>query len=86
MKQSIQLSKNNLFYFVCGIWLIGLVFRLFYFDESIPLSMDALSFFTYSADISSIGKLPETYDIAKPGWSYFLAAIFSIFNFEYTMQ
>ena len=86
MKQSIQLSKNNLFYFVCGIWLIGLVFRLFYFDESIPLSMDALSFFTYSADISSIGKLPETYDIAKPGWSYFLAVLFSIFNFEYTMQ
>jgi hypothetical protein len=65
MEQFIQLSKYNLFYFVCGIWLIGLVFRLFYFDESIPLSMDALSFFTYSTDISSIGKLPETYDIAK---------------------
>ena len=86
MKQTIQLSKNNLFYSICGIWIIGLIFRLFYFDETIPLSMDALSFFTYSADITSIGKLPETYDIAKPGWSYFLAAIFSIFNFEYTMQ
>jgi hypothetical protein len=86
MKQTIQLSKNNLFYSICGIWIIGLIFRLFYFDETIPLSMDALSFFTYSADITSIGKLPENYDIAKPGWSYFLAAIFSIFNFEYTMQ
>ena len=86
MKQTIQLSKNNLFYSICGIWIIGLIFRLFYFDETIPLSMDALHFFTYSADITSIGKLPENYDIAKPGWSYFLAAIFSIFNFEYTMQ
>ena len=86
MKQTIQLSKNNLFYSICGVWIVGLIFRLFYFDETIPLSMDALSFFTYSADITSIGKLPETYDIAKPGWSYFLAAIFSIFNFEYTMQ
>ena len=75
MKQTIQLSKNNLFYSICGIWIIGLIFRLFYFDETIPLNMDALSFFTYSADITSIGKLPETYDIAKPGWSYFLSLI-----------
>ena len=86
MEQLTQLSKYNLFYFVCGIWIIGLSFRLFYFDETIPLSMDGLSFFTYSADISGIGKLPETYDIAKPGWSYFLAVFFSIFNFEHTMQ
>ena len=86
MNQIIQLSKNNLFYSICGVWIVGLIFRLFYFDETIPLNMDALSFFTYSADITSIGKLPENYDIAKPGWSYFLAAIFSIFNFEYTMQ
>lgn len=86
MKQSILLLKNNLFYSVCGVWIIGLIFRLFYFDATIPLSMDALSFFTYSADITSIGKLPTNYDIAKPGWSYFLAIFFSIFNFEYTMQ
>jgi hypothetical protein len=86
MKQFTQISKYNLFYFICGIWLIGLFFRLFYFDETIPVALDALSFFTYSADISAIGKLPENYDIAKPGWSYFLAAVFSIFNFEYTMQ
>ena len=86
MKQSIQLSKYNLFYLICGIWFIGLFFRLFYFDETIPLNMDALSYFTYSADITSIGKLPETYDVAKPGWSYLLAVVFSVFNFEYTMQ
>ena len=86
MEQLTQLSKYNLFYFVCGIWIIGLSFRLFYFDETIPLILDGLSFFTYSADISGIGKLPETYDIAKPGWSYFLAVFFSIFNFEHTMQ
>ena len=86
MKQFTQISKYNLFYFICGIWLIGLFFRLFYFDETIPVALDALSFFTYSADINAIGKLPDNYDIAKPGWSYFLAAVFSIFNFEYTMQ
>jgi 4-amino-4-deoxy-L-arabinose transferase-like glycosyltransferase len=86
MKQSIQFSKYNLFYLICGIWLIGLIFRLFYYDETIPLNMDALFYFMYSVDITSIGKLPENYDIAKPGWSYLLGVVFSIFNFEYTMQ
>tara|TARA_B110001454_G_C12693401_1_gene423244 strand:+ start:21 stop:1640 length:1620 start_codon:yes stop_codon:yes gene_type:complete len=86
MEKYIILSKINAIHFLCGIFTIGLVFRLFYFDYTVPLILDSLSFFTYSADIATMGKLPENYDIAKPGWSYFLGIIFSIFNFEHTMQ
>ena len=86
MEKYLILSKMNPLYFLCGIWIIGLIFRLFYFDEIIPLSLDGLSFFSYSADIHTIGKLPENYDIAKPGWSYLLAVIFSTFTFEETIQ
>lgn len=80
------LPKIKSIYFLCGIFTIALVFRLFNFDDTIPLTLDSLIFFNYSADIATMGKLPENYDIAKPGWSYFLGAIFSIFNLEYTMQ
>lgn len=86
MEKYVIHSNLNWIHFVCGLFVISLIFRLYYFDETIPLSLDSLNFFTYSVDISTIGKLPENYDVAKPGWSYALAVIFSIFNFENTMQ
>ena len=79
-------SEKNPIYLLCGILVVAIIFRLYNFDETIPLSMDAVQFFSYAADITMVGRLPESYDIAKPGWSYFLAAIFSVFNFEQTMQ
>jgi hypothetical protein len=86
MEKYLISSKMKPLYFLCGIWVIALIFRLFYYDETIPLSLDGLNFFSYSADIHTIGKLPTNYDVAKPGWSYVLALIFSAFNFEQTMQ
>lgn len=80
------LPKINSIYFLCVTCIIALIFRLYFFDESVPLNLDSLSFFSYSADIAAIGKLPENYDIAKPGWSYILAIIFQLFDFEYTLQ
>ncbi len=81
MEKYLISSKMKPLYFLCGIWVIALIFRLFYYDETIPLSLDGLNFFSYSADIHTIGKLPTNYDVAKPGWSYVLALIFSPFNF-----
>ncbi|WP_052755402.1 glycosyltransferase family 39 protein [Candidatus Nitrosotenuis cloacae] len=71
-------------YLLCGILIIGLFFRLEYFDETIPISLDAVDSFSYAADIHTIGKLPENYDIAKPGWSFVLSGLFSFFNFDDT--
>lgn len=86
MEKYLIFSEKNPIYLLCGILVVAIVFRLYNFDETIPLSMDAVQFFSYAADITTVGRLPESYDIAKPGWSYFLAAIFSVFNFEQTMQ
>ena len=85
MKKYLIFSEKNPIYLLGGILVIAIIFRLYNFDETIPLSMDALDYFSYAADIHTIGGLPVNYDIAKPGWSYFLAAIFSVFNFEQTM-
>ena len=86
MEKYLIFSEKNPIYLLCGILVVAIVFRLYNFDETIPLSMDAVQFFSYAADITMVGRLPESYDISKPGWSYFLAAIFSVFNFEQTMQ
>ena len=86
MEKNVILPKINSIYFLCTICVIAVIFRLYFFDESIPLNLDSLNFFLYSADIVAMGKLPENYDVAKPGWSYILAIIFSLFNFEYTLQ
>jgi hypothetical protein len=86
MEKYLIFPKINWIYFLFGILILSLIFRLYYFDETIPLSLDSLNFFTYSADIATLGQLPINYDIVKPGWSYFLAVIFSVFNFEYTIQ
>ena len=86
MEKYLIFSEKNPIYLLCGILVVAIIFRLYNFDETIPLSMDAIQFFSYAADITTVGRLPEYYDIAKPGWSYVLAVIFSVFNFEQTMQ
>ncbi len=86
MQLQADFSKKNSIYFLSGIFIFALVIRLYHFDEVIPVTMDALDSFSYAADISIIGKLPENYDIAKPGWSIFLGGIFSLFNFENTLS
>lgn len=92
MKKGARLNsvKNMIFpiknstYLLCGILIIGLICRLQYFDETIPISLDAVDSFSYAVDIHTIGKLPENYGIAKPGWSIFLSWLFPFFSFEHT--
>ena len=82
VRDTVFSSKNSV-YLLCGILIIGLLFRLQYFDETIPISLDAVDSFSYAVDIHTIGKLPENYDIAKPGWSFVLSGLFSFFNFSF---
>ena len=81
MQTILDFSKKNSIYLLCGIFIFALIIRIYHFDEIIPVTMDALQTFHYAADISTIGRLPENYDIAKPGWSIFLGGVFSLFNF-----
>ena len=86
MEKTLDFSKNKSIYFICGIFIFALIIRFYYFDEIIPVTMDALDSFHYAADISTIGRIPENYDIAKPGWSIFLGGIFSFFDFDNTLS
>ena len=86
MQTILDFSKKNSIYLLCGIFIFSLILRFYHFDETIPVTMDALQTFHYAADISTIGRLPENYDIAKPSWSIFLGGIFSLFDFENTLS
>jgi len=86
MLKTLETSKESSIYLLCGIFIFALIIRIYHFDEIIPVTMDALDSFSYASDISTIGRLPENYDIAKPGWSIFLGGVFSLFNFEDTLS
>jgi len=77
-------SKNNLFLWVIGIWIASILFRMNVYDPTIPILMDSLDFFSYAIDTHVLGGLPENYSVAKPGWSFFLTGLFSIFDFTET--
>ena len=86
MLKTLETSKESSIYLLCGIFIFALIIRIYHFDEIIPVTMDALDSFSYASDISTIGRLPENYDIAKPGWAIFLGGIFSLFDFENTLS
>ena len=81
MLKTLDFSRKNSIYLLCGIFIFSIIIRIYYFDETIPVTMDALHTFYYASDVAIIGKVPENYDIAKPGWSIFLGGIFSFFDF-----
>ena len=88
MRDELQLKvfENRVFYFVIIIWFISILYRLYFYDNSMPVLMDSLNFFSYATDTHVLGNLPENYTVAKPGWSILLAGLFSIFNFENTQS
>ena len=59
MGKILEFSKNKSIYFLCGIFIFALIIRFFHFDETVPVTMDALDTFHYAADISTIGRIPE---------------------------
>jgi len=61
----------------------GLLLRLYHFPYNVPLVLDALNnYFFYATDISILGHLPNTYDIANNGWPIFLSFFFTMFHFN----
>ena len=77
-------SKTNSLYILGGVFFLALILRLYYYNTTVLLELDAMDFFSYAVDIHVLGTLPENYAVAKQGWPVFLAALFSIFNFDYT--
>jgi len=82
--------KNS---FVCLviIAIIGLVMRLSYFPQDIPLALDSLTYFWYSIDLSVTGEFPTIskdiptggiYRMPNNGWPVFLSVFMTIFDSE----
>jgi len=57
-----------------------------YFSFESPTSSDAFLFFFYSAQIATLENLPINYAPANPGWPWFLAVFFSIFDLEKVIE
>ena len=76
--------KNKLLFLVFAVWTISLGFRMNVYDPTIPILLDGLNYLSYAIDINILGGLPENYAVSKPGWSIFLAGLFSVFDFAET--
>ncbi len=64
------------------IFLIGLLFRFFYFPYELPLFADGLDNFTYATAINYYGHLPSEWAPANNGWPIFLSIWFSLVNLD----
>ena len=69
-----------------SIFLVGLVFRFFYFPYELPLVADGMDNFTYATAINYYGHLPTEWSPPNNGWPIFLSFWFSIINLENSLQ
>ena len=79
-KYNPDLSKS--IFFLIIITLAGIIIRISYLPDNIPLTLDAFRYFLLGMDISVLGNLPIHYDKPNSGWPLFLSVIFQIFRFE----
>ena len=66
---------------IVSLFIIGcmaLFLRLYFFEEQIPVTEDALGYFWYANDLSISGKFSDY--VANNGWPTFLSIFFSIFH------
>lgn len=80
IRKKLAIFTNNTALSLCIIGFVGLVVRLYYFPQGIPLSLDTLTYFFYANDVSILNKLPTGYDFPNNGWSLFISFFFSIFH------
>lgn len=87
MLRSIDFIDKKLGYFTRNtilslivIGCIALSLRLYYFPYNIPLTLDALGYFSYAMDTSVLGHLPTDYKFPNNGWPMLLSIFFSIFH------
>tara|TARA_B100000029_G_scaffold512112_1_gene607936 strand:+ start:71 stop:1621 length:1551 start_codon:yes stop_codon:yes gene_type:complete len=62
--------------FLLGVIIAGLIIRMNYIYEDIPLVLDSFRYFLLGIDISILGNFPDDYNKTNSGWSLFLALIF----------
>jgi len=66
-----------------SIGIISILLRLYYFPYNVPLTLDALNGYFFSAtDISIIGHLTASTTGPHDGWPIFLSFFFTIFRFD----
>lgn len=68
---------------IVSLFIIGgmaLFLRLYFFEEQLPVTDDALAYFWYANDLSISGKFPNY--VANNGWPTFLSILFSVFHFN----
>lgn len=59
----------------------GIIIRLYYFPYNIPLSLDALLYFWFATDVSTLGYIPLYYSFPNNLWPLILSGFFSITKF-----
>lgn len=61
---------------------IALGLRFIFLDTEIPLSLDALSYFSFSYETLVLGQIPETIPFTNLGWPILITFFFTIFSFD----
>lgn len=84
-KENTKFEKNQLI-ILAVILIVGFSIRLYYYEPDIPFALDNLVYFSYSADISINGELPNYYSPANNGWPSLVGLIFSMFEFNEPIQ
>jgi len=77
-KKSINKKQEILIISLVGI--AGLLVRLYFFPTDIPVSTDAIDYFSYSIALAQGDVFPDGYVINKFGWPIFLSPFFAIIN------
>lgn len=62
------------------IMISGLIIRVYYLPNEVPISLDGLLFFWYANDITILNSLPMDYSPANNGWPIFLSIFFKFYN------
>jgi hypothetical protein len=79
-------SKQKHFFSLGSIIVLGLIIRLYYFPNDIPLIIDSLKYFLYASDILALGHLPESWIVINNGWPIFLSFWFKVIPLEGSIQ
>ncbi|AFS79997.1 hypothetical protein NKOR_00375 [Candidatus Nitrosopumilus koreensis AR1] len=79
--QKPRILRNTSFLLI-GLFVSGLIIRIFYTPFELPLTQDALDYFWYANDVSITGELPRGYNVGNNGWPLFMSVFFSMTNSE----
>ena len=66
--------------------IIALGLRFIFLNSEIPLSLDALSYFSFSYETMVQGHIPEIVPFTNLGWPMFVTFFFTIFSFDSAIE